>query len=759
MNFRKSLPPTLYKQVTEAHPHRFLRPGQPGDDEVRITSRWRLAVDRSCGPLTELAARDFIKLMKATFGQSLARGVRGKGPAVTVAISEEAPSRPEGYRISVTSGGIVIDAHDDEGAMRALFHLGRRMLNRRGPFVRVGETQRSPYWALRITSPVLHRMRDEPQDYLDLPDAYLLNMARYGYNATYLYMDWFDYMTPAVAGPLAKPGAKQRLAALKKATERLAGFGIRLYFHINTLAMPVDHTAFKKSPTLRGAQTWENGLHCLCSSSPKVLTIYQKASQQLFKDVPQLAGAVLITGGECLLHCYTRPTPKVGGTTNCERCAKRAPEQVIAGVVNAINKGAKAANPDADVLMWPYSAFSWGDLNAQKRLLDQLDTTVGSLVTFEKDDWKSFEGTSSFIFDYTISSLGPSPRYRELQSHARSRGLKTYARTECSQAIEIWNVPRIPVMHRWAQRYAAMREAPLTGVHTAWRFYGFCAQRTDEIVDYFTWAGRPNIEALLHRMAARDFGPSAADHVTDAWRKFSDTLAIFPFSAGLTGFPYFRGPFKIGTAHPLIWDATVPLDFSDGFTGVNPAMQEGLNDQDRIDATRTHFYFTDMVWTQPFGAQKLMPRLERMDRLWREGMQLLRKPLAKARNVERAMLENEIDIAAVIGCMFRTARNLLAFQMVRESVTTHACHAKQLRRACEQALTILHDELDNAHAALEIVTREPSLGYGATYGYSFDADMIREKIEHTQRQIDRDVPEFYSNYAFHICGLFESLND
>ncbi|MDP7349308.1 MAG: hypothetical protein QF735_13775, partial [Phycisphaeraceae bacterium] len=337
---------------------------------------------------------------------------------------------------------------------------------------------------------------------------------------------------------------------------------------------------------------------------------------------------------------------------------------------------------------------------------------------------------------------GPSPRFRELQAHARRSGRKTYAKTETSQAIEMWNVPRIPVMHRWAQRYTALRDAQLNGVHTAWRFYGFCAQRTDEIVDYFTWAGRPNMDALLGRMAARDFGPDAAPHVVAAWRKFSDVFAVFPYSAGLTGFPYWAGPFKIGPAHPFVWDLTRPHNLSGRFSGVNPGEGEGVYDEDRLDATIELRYFIDMTWTQPFGAQKLMPRLHRMDQLWHDGLDELVKPLKKARGVEKKFLQSEIDVSQIIGCMFRTARHLLAFQMLREYVTTRECHLQQLRRSCREAVRILTEEQVNAKIALAAVRRDPSLGYGATYGYGFDAAMIEEKIAHTQHQIDEAIPGF-----------------
>lgn len=39
------------------------------------------------------------------------------------------------------------------------------------------------------------------------------------------------------------------------------------------------------------------------------------------------------------------------------------------------------------------------------------------------------------------------------------------AKTETSQCIEMFNVPRIPIMQRWAQRFARLAKANLDGVH------------------------------------------------------------------------------------------------------------------------------------------------------------------------------------------------------------------------------------------------------------------------------------------------------
>ena len=49
---------------------------------------------------------------------------------------------------------------------------------------------------------------------------------------------------------------------------------------------------------------------------------------------------------------------------------------------------------------------------------------------------------------------------------------------------------------------------------------------------------------------------------TEAWKHFSDAFGRFPYSAGMTGFPYWRGPFYLGPAHPFLFDLTAPAGLS-----------------------------------------------------------------------------------------------------------------------------------------------------------------------------------------------------
>ena len=750
INFRKDLPKSLYQQVTQAPVYRFSTCKPKRSDEISLTNKWCLSLDDSCGNLTQLAGNDLVKSLKETFRIKLQKE-SPNAPRIKDSITHAA-GNSEAYHRDVHPNLIKITADTDEGAMRALFHLQRELLNRRGPFVKIGAESRNPKWSLRITSPLLHKPFDDPADYLMYPESYLMNMARYGYNATYMYLNLFDYISPKTNPHLARPGWRMRLNALKKATEYLGSFGIQLFFHINTLGLPPTHEIFQKSPGTLGAQTFEQGAYCLCSSSPEVLDFYQSASKQLFTDVPNLAGMVIIVGGECFLHCYTRPVPKKDSSTNCPRCRKRSPDNVISGAVNRFVRGVSSANSNARVLVWPYSGFSWGNLETQAKMLSKCNPKIRGLITFEKDSWINVEGKKSYIFDYSIRQIGPSPRFTFLNKSAQSHNRSVMAKTETSQSIEILTVPRIPVMNRWAERFNKMRMAGVDGIHTTWRFYGFSRQRTDEIVDYFAWSENPSVEKCLEEIANRDFGYQAGALVLSAWKNFSEAFGYFPYSGGMTGLPYFRGPFYIGPAHPFIFDPNTLQNLPDCFYRVDPTQHELTDDPDRLGRHGRPTYFVDLSWTQPFGPERVKHNLGKLRSRWDKGLSVLTRALALARGEEKARVRDELEVAGCVGSIITTAENLLHFQMLRDKIVNVGCTPTSLKRDLANIQKILTREIDNASGVLKPVQKNPSLGFGCTYGVAFDADLIQAKIDDTIKQRDVIIPALHKNWVFHLFG-------
>jgi hypothetical protein len=81
-----------------------------------------------------------------------------------------------------------------------------------------------------------------------------------------------------------------------------------------------DHPVFVNHPGVKGTGVQLNGrtLHFLCSSDERVLAFYQETFGQLFREVPELAGLVLIVAEESFYHCKMW---RLSATEPCPRCA------------------------------------------------------------------------------------------------------------------------------------------------------------------------------------------------------------------------------------------------------------------------------------------------------------------------------------------------------------------------------------------------------------------------------------------------------
>ena len=214
----------------------------------------------------------------------------------------------------------------------------------------------------------------------------------------------------------------------------------------------------------------------------------------------------------------------------------------------------------------------------------------------------------------------------------------------------------------------------------------------------------------------------------------------------ITGFPYFRGPFYLGPAHPLVFDLTVAHRLDDAFFSSDPSMDEMGTATGSVDP----IFFMDLTWTQPFGPRKVRTRLSRMAQQWQLGLNQLGKALRLTRGPYRDRLQFELDLGVIIHCTFCSALNLLDLQMAKNQVTSQPCTPNQLKRTCQSAIAVVVRERENARLALEVSRRNPSFGFGSTYGRGFDADLIQKKIEHCDWQIEHGIPGFRDNYAFHI---------
>ena len=123
-----------------------------------------------------------------------------------------------------------------------------------------------------------------------------------------------------------------------------------------TPSCPSDHPVFQAHPNARGASQHGHDIRSLCASDPETLKFIADSWADVFRRVPELGGMVTIIGGEGFYHCYMR-AGKDG--PDCPRCREREPEDVVAGLTNAVFRAVRKVKPEAELLAWPYSAFIW----------------------------------------------------------------------------------------------------------------------------------------------------------------------------------------------------------------------------------------------------------------------------------------------------------------------------------------------------------------------------------------------------------------
>lgn len=659
----------------------------------------------------------------------------------------------EGYRIRTEVDSVEINGESPAGTLYGAHRLQWMMGENGGPFVPLGEVGICPKAPIRITSTSFHQPFDDAGDPLTYTDEYLDLMAHYGFNGLHMYVDIYDYMDNVPEAPeLADSAAGERIARLAQLSERASRYNVGIYLHVNTTRRSKDHPVFDAHPELLGATSWEEGYCCLCSSEPRVARIYGNALANIIDKVPGVKGVIAIVGGECILHCYTRPYPRTKKGTNCPNCAGREAEEVVAGLINSMAEHVWASHPAVHFVVWPYSAHLWSKSPDQRELMRLLDKRIGFTTCYDKDAWVEFDGAKTTVFDYSISYIGPSEPYRNQRQLAAAQDRSFGIKTESSVTIEMMNVPYIPVLESWKKRWQGMMSDNLTSVIANWRFAGLTGTLSEELAYREIWKNGED-EDTLRKMAARLAGADGAADCLNAWHLFSEAFSRLAFCPGLSGFPYFRGPMFLGPAHPLILHSDEGSSLPSRFFQFDPCLLElentAVGDEILAAIPRLPLYFDDYRWTLPLGKERMRCSLEDVCKLWGEGLESYQQAYERVNPALRATLQSEIDIALMSNTVLRSTLNLSRFQAERDVVLIGPIDAEESEASYHRLLKIVEDDLTNSAVGLELARRDFRFGYGFTYGDAFDADMIQAKIDFTKQVLLPDIEKFYDILISH----------
>jgi len=730
-----------------------------------LTPKTALIVDAPETPLVARLQKDFCRFFTTCMGVALRKQTNAQCHVVfrlrpRSGAGQSSDSDRESFTINISDSGIEVGAGHERGLLQAAHYLERQAALRGGAFYQKGQTHKSPLFHPRISQSLFCLAEEDLSYSLLFTDNYLSLMSHFGVNGIFVYALLWDYCQNTAIPELNTTAYRKNIAQLRRLCQKTAKFGIDVYLHMNTRVFDANHRLFKNHPRARGAPLNyfdEAGVkYSLCSSRTEVLRCYQESFRNLFGAIPELGGAMLIVGGECFLHCFTRPRPPLRGGTSCPHCAGRNPSLAVANMVNGIARAVHSANARARVFVWPYSAFTWsGSDFAQEQLIAHLNKDVSFLSNFETPYPVRFGKSRAALIDYNILNIGPSRQFRLQSSALARRAMPHFAKTESGVDVGFFFLPYIPVHYRWFDRYRQMRRHKAAGFVAKWRLYGLTGSMPEELLAEMTWNRHDRADDLLFAMARRDFG-EVSRTILNGWKRLSAAWEKVPASHLLYGERdfYFKGPLYLGPAHPLIFNVQVRYNLGAKFFTVRGDIGELLSKKEiaLLEKNTPPRYVSDLLFTYPFGADAVESAMDAAIREWSEGLKIVQKALGRQPN-RRAIME--LDVGRAILAHLRTTWNVVRFYRVRDAFFGSAGSDAVLCRRMAQMQAILNDEIENARSFLPTAERDFRIGYGHCYGQVYDADMIREKIEQCIFVRDIELPRLKSGIRFHIDGIYK----
>lgn len=748
-------------KVEELFLRKYLGPASPtpaaaGPNEISLEEGWTLEPLAFESPLLSRMVRDFREFCGRRHGINF----QEKGDRRIRWISSDSSDPPEAFAIAIEPRQILLSASDPRGWLRATQYLRRLLEDRGGPFLEPGKIPRAPALSPRFSESAFVPAIQSPLEPGKFSDEYLGMMSHFGVNALKFYINLYDLWKSESLPELNSANYQAHLKALRALARRLAEFGIDLYLHLNTPPLPRTHPVFSRAGC-RGAQVeffleefsgreW----HSLCSSNELVHRAYSEVIESIYHEVPELKGAVMIVGGECFFHCFTRPAGP--GLTNCPHCAGRDPHEQVATLVNVISRAMRRGDEARRVYAWPYSAFTWSREDAsQSKWIEFLEPGVGVLANFDCFDPDLSTGGLVRCYDYNIKLIGPSTVFSAQRDRCRERNLEILAKTETNTTPDTFFLPYLPVHFRWHKRFRAIRESGVRGFMGQWRFYGMNGCIPEELQYHSVWNPERTAEDLLGAIARRDFGLTApaAIEVVGAWADLSAAWEVFPYSALTSGERegYMRGPWYLGPAHPLIFNAQNEYRLGPRFFTLRGDIAELASAEEVAALPKKPRYVSDLLICLPFGQDRYLALLEECRGKWEQGVIRLSQAIGENPNPEARL---ELGICETIAIHLRSLENTVRFHAARETLHQGSLTLEKFEEIMAGLKQIVRDEISNAHGSLPLLAQDPRIGYGYTYGEVYDANMVREKIAQCEFVLHQELDRVGSFLRFHVWQRF-----
>lgn len=646
----------------------------------------------------------------------------------------------ERFTLQVEDDVVRLAARTVRGAVAGITYLTQLMELARGPALPLGTRRVKPRFARRTCRGALGFPADATSDEFHEPEDWQLELTLLtGANGVLAPLDLALVDDGRCLPELGSRANRQRRDRLIRLASRLEDYGLDLVCCGYNPRLAEDHPLWRSRPELRGARHCGDApFYTLCSGHRGAVAALGKCWANLVEDVPSLGALVWIIGGEGFYHCYMRADPRPSGKTNCPRCRKKPPQKTVADFTNQLARFVHVVRDEVEVIAWPYSGYYfWTGDTLHLDLIDHLDPGHVSFITCPEKDSTFDRGEHDVMaWDYSISCVGPGPRFRAQKQRCRQQGIPFHVKTETSFAFEFHGVRFVPALDRWRERWQAVRRARPRGVMFA---LGEEPMATTTDLGYWAaWATDQEFGSILRALALARFGEVAPD-VRKAWRHFSESMQVYPLVAP----GYMKGPAYIGPAQPVSAKESVLRDsfFRAIFTWMLEDHPAGTPEEElpwqpcaleKIDQLMPYILPHDLDRSREAILEDALAKAQQN---WEKGVRAMRRALGNVSGRrEKATLAREAAVAQWIGMSITTLLHFVRVLRLRARLPLELVSVEQrpqlwlrLNRAITEALEA---ERQNTLPALPLVGQFPELDFSQSRGARMPsaAEMLTRKL-------------------------------
>lgn len=536
----------------------------------------------------------------------------------------------------------------------------------------------------------------------------LQRIAEAGFNAIWIHGILRNLVK---AEPFPELGSQSeiQLTAMRELVARAAKFGLKVFIYMQPpRALAADDPFWKKHPGVRGEkhQFDDCALQCLCTSTPEVQQWLKNAGAALLKELPDLAGIILITASEFAQHCFshrvhpplTRPWHR---EITCPHCRKRTRPEVIAELITTIYRGVRQSSATAEVVAWNWS---WEFPDQEAAIIDMLPSDVILMADFERGGYKDLLRRPNFYIDeYSLGYAGPSEKFQRALADASKKAMRCMAKVQIGTTHELGDVVSLPMIRSLYTKAAYIREKQLPGYMGCWNFGNALPSLNVEAFNFFLsdeCAG--DRDAALQMFIQKRFPEANGELLLAAWEAFDDAMFYFPLTIS---FLYF-GVQNFTLAFDTLYQMTP--------TGTKFAGDSWLLEE-RGDVLSNAYAHPGQ--THLFTLDEIIERVGKLAVAWAGGVKLLKKAFG---NTTDARILDELGNAIICGLIWRSTENSYRIYQLRNN--WGADKVAEFRRIVEDEIAILNE-------VLPWVERDSRQGYHIEAGgYMFTPDSIRQKI-------------------------------